>query len=93
MKRTWTIIGVSDVPGSFRWYQSLFGVWSGGFPADLARLHVARLHRQHVGSPAPLAPGCIHPQGRARLDQLCDADAPGDARTPEPGRAVCASAL
>jgi catechol 2,3-dioxygenase-like lactoylglutathione lyase family enzyme len=25
MKRTWTIIGVSDVPASFRWYQSLFG--------------------------------------------------------------------
>ena len=25
MKRTWTIIGVSDVPGSFRWYQRLFG--------------------------------------------------------------------
>jgi catechol 2,3-dioxygenase-like lactoylglutathione lyase family enzyme len=25
MKRTWTIIGVRDVPGSFRWYQSLFG--------------------------------------------------------------------
>jgi catechol 2,3-dioxygenase-like lactoylglutathione lyase family enzyme len=25
MKRTWTIIGVSDVPRSFRWYQSLFG--------------------------------------------------------------------
>ena len=25
MKRTWTIIGVVDVPGSFRWYQSLFG--------------------------------------------------------------------
>lgn len=25
MKRTWTIIGVSDVPGSFEWYQSLFG--------------------------------------------------------------------
>jgi catechol 2,3-dioxygenase-like lactoylglutathione lyase family enzyme len=25
MKRTWTIIGVSDVAGSFRWYQSLFG--------------------------------------------------------------------
>jgi catechol 2,3-dioxygenase-like lactoylglutathione lyase family enzyme len=25
MKRTWTIIGVKDVPGSFRWYQSLFG--------------------------------------------------------------------
>jgi hypothetical protein len=25
MKRTWTIIGVSDVPSSFRWYQSLCG--------------------------------------------------------------------
>ncbi len=26
MKRTWTIIGVKDVPGSFKWYQSLFGL-------------------------------------------------------------------
>ena len=25
MKRVWTIIGVSDVPKSFNWYQSLFG--------------------------------------------------------------------
>src|SRR6185436_51713 len=25
MKRIWTIIGVKDVPSSFRWYQSLFG--------------------------------------------------------------------
>jgi catechol 2,3-dioxygenase-like lactoylglutathione lyase family enzyme len=25
MKRTWTIIGVGDVPRSFQWYQSLFG--------------------------------------------------------------------
>ena len=25
MKRTWTIIGVSDVAGSFKWYQTLFG--------------------------------------------------------------------
>lgn len=25
MIRTWTIIGVRDVPGSFTWYQSLFG--------------------------------------------------------------------
>ena len=25
MKRTWTIIGVDDVPRSFKWYQSLFG--------------------------------------------------------------------
>ena len=25
MKRTWTIIGVSDVARSFAWYQSLFG--------------------------------------------------------------------
>jgi catechol 2,3-dioxygenase-like lactoylglutathione lyase family enzyme len=25
MKRTWTIIGVRDVPASVKWYQSLFG--------------------------------------------------------------------
>ena len=25
MKRTWTIIGVRDVPRSFKWYQALFG--------------------------------------------------------------------
>ena len=25
MKRIWTIIGVRDVPSSFKWYQSLFG--------------------------------------------------------------------
>ena len=25
MKRTWTIIGVGDVAGSFHWYQALFG--------------------------------------------------------------------
>jgi catechol 2,3-dioxygenase-like lactoylglutathione lyase family enzyme len=25
MKRLWTIIGVRDVPASFRWYQSLLG--------------------------------------------------------------------
>lgn len=26
MKRTWTIIGVADVPASFKWYQALLGV-------------------------------------------------------------------
>jgi catechol 2,3-dioxygenase-like lactoylglutathione lyase family enzyme len=25
VKRSWTIIGVGDVPGSVRWYQALFG--------------------------------------------------------------------
>ena len=25
MKRTWTIIGVGDAPGSVKWYQALFG--------------------------------------------------------------------
>jgi hypothetical protein len=25
MKRTWTIIGVGDVPRNFEWYQVLFG--------------------------------------------------------------------
>jgi catechol 2,3-dioxygenase-like lactoylglutathione lyase family enzyme len=28
MKRTWTIIGVADVPSSFAWYQALLGVLS-----------------------------------------------------------------
>jgi catechol 2,3-dioxygenase-like lactoylglutathione lyase family enzyme len=26
MRRTWTIIGVGDVPGSFQWYQSMLGL-------------------------------------------------------------------
>ena len=26
MKRTWTILGVADVPASFKWYQSLLGL-------------------------------------------------------------------
>jgi catechol 2,3-dioxygenase-like lactoylglutathione lyase family enzyme len=26
MKRTWTIIGVADVPQSFKWYRSLLGL-------------------------------------------------------------------
>jgi catechol 2,3-dioxygenase-like lactoylglutathione lyase family enzyme len=26
MRRTWTIIGVSDVPRSFKWYQALLGL-------------------------------------------------------------------
>jgi catechol 2,3-dioxygenase-like lactoylglutathione lyase family enzyme len=26
MKRTWTIIGVADVPASLKWYQSLLGL-------------------------------------------------------------------
>jgi catechol 2,3-dioxygenase-like lactoylglutathione lyase family enzyme len=26
MKRTWTIIAVADVPGSFKWYQTLLGL-------------------------------------------------------------------
>jgi hypothetical protein len=26
MKRMWTIIGVADVPQSFKWYQSLLGI-------------------------------------------------------------------
>jgi catechol 2,3-dioxygenase-like lactoylglutathione lyase family enzyme len=26
MRRMWTILGVGDVPGSFKWYQSLLGL-------------------------------------------------------------------
>jgi hypothetical protein len=29
MKRLWTIIGVRDVPRSFRWYQALLGLAPG----------------------------------------------------------------
>ena len=32
MRRTWTIIGVRDVPASFKWYQSLLGL-AGTTPA------------------------------------------------------------
>ena len=39
MKRTWTIIGVRDVPRSFRWYQSLFGQP----PTDPAHSHFGQL--------------------------------------------------
>jgi hypothetical protein len=47
MKRTWTIIGVGDVPGSFKWYQTVFGQ-----PATLpAQITVVRRnlseHRVH----------------------------------------------
>ncbi len=39
MKRTWTIIGVRDVPGSFKWYQSLFGhAETGAGHADFGRI-------------------------------------------------------
>ena len=33
MKRTWTIIGVADVPQSFKWYQSLLGLAETAAPA------------------------------------------------------------
>jgi len=43
MKRTWTIIGVTDVPASFKWYQSLFG------QLETAPHHV-RLHEPATGN-------------------------------------------
>ena len=33
MKRTWTIIGVDDVPESFAWYQALLGLGPDAGPA------------------------------------------------------------
>ena len=33
MRRTWTIIGVRDVAGSFKWYQSLLGLPKEAAPA------------------------------------------------------------
>ena len=39
MKRTWTIIGVADVPKSFAWYRALFGQPPGElFHPDFAQL-------------------------------------------------------
>ena len=37
MKRTWTIIGVADMPQSFRWYQSLLGLPETAPPHDYFR--------------------------------------------------------
>lgn len=34
MIRTWTIIGVSDVPGSLKWYQSLLGLPEAAHPHE-----------------------------------------------------------
>jgi catechol 2,3-dioxygenase-like lactoylglutathione lyase family enzyme len=38
MRRTWTIIGVGDVAGSFKWYQSLFGMPEGSRPWDFGQI-------------------------------------------------------
>ena len=55
MKRTWTIVGVSDVPRSFKWYQALFGqpalgpatAFAGGDDAVLHPVNLGReRHRQ-----------------------------------------------
>ena len=53
MKRTWTIIGVRDVPGSFHWYQSLlFRVDDFGMALTRAHALVARLEEEPHVNPA-----------------------------------------
>lgn len=60
MKRTWTIIGVRDVPTSLEWYQSLFGASA----LRRARALVARFEEEpHV-----------NPHTRAKEFSLRDPD-------------------
>ena len=70
MKRTWTIIGVADVPKSFKWYQSLLGLPATAPAHDyfgqivdtdgtvLLCLHAWRAHEHpSLTSPAVATPG------------------------------------
>jgi hypothetical protein len=45
MKRTWTIIGVGDVPGSFKWYQALFGQPAAFLPMTTLRKSSIQMER------------------------------------------------
>ena len=66
MKRTWTIIGVSDVPGSFKWYQSLFGLEERGPRVALAELDVWRVDVLEVDCSGPIAVALLNDSEAAR---------------------------
>lgn len=69
MKRTWTIIGVRDVPGSLQWYQSLLGLperapahQDFGQLLDLDGTVLLCLHEWGAhGHPSLLSPGGAQP--------------------------------
>ncbi len=54
MKRTWTIVGVADVPQSFKWYQSLLGL------TETAPAHLLQANRRLGWNGLALSPrvGC-----------------------------------
>src|SRR5262245_13906207 len=78
MKRTWTIIGVRDVPASFKWYQSLFGqpetapghdYW--GQILDTDGTILLCLHQWGARAPLLDAPGRRHTRQRAPFVFSC----------------------
>src|SRR3954452_11883316 len=66
MKRTWTIIGVRDVPASFKWYQALFGQ-----PATLP----AHDHFGQIVDSDGTVLLCLHEWGAHDHPSLMNADA------------------
>ncbi|HEX6040280.1 VOC family protein [Longimicrobium sp.] len=66
MKRTWTIIGVRDVPASFRWYQSLFGH---------ADVHPAHDHFGQIVDADGTVLLCLHAWGAHEHPSLASPDA------------------
>ena len=69
MKRTWTIIAVSDVPSDFTWYQSLFG------QPETQPAHARLWSKTGFGWNCLALPP---PVGRARAS-VVDEPGPGDA--------------
>ena len=71
MKRTWTIIGVADVPASFRWYQALFGQ---------ATMHPAHDHFGQILDTDGTVLLCLHAWGAHEHPSLTSPDrgAPGN---------------
>src|SRR5882762_9341886 len=65
MKRTWTIIGVGDVPDSFKWYQALFGQ-----PATLPAHDYFGQILDSDGTVLP-APSLLCQRGSRRVSLIC----------------------
>ena len=78
MKRTWTIIGVDNVPGSLNWYQALFGQ-----PATLPAHHY---FGQILDSDGTVLL-CLHEWGAHEHHSLMSPD------HGTPGKASCCSSV
>ena len=75
MRRTWTIIGVADVPASFKWYQSLLGL-----PETAPALRLFWSNRR-LGWNGPALPPRM---GRARASSLVSPDHAAPGKRPAP---------